>query len=193
MGTMTLLRASIILSGTIFAIVPAAAHEISAIEAIGKLNRVCQAVERAAKPSRAFAVYTDKNYEKPPRWVARRPAKAMVVEELVIFRRDERIRAARLMRTSPSGDWAQYLNYCYRADGTLAYVLAELRSFLGDVRVVDRLYYGADGRRLRKTRRIFDLKTNKPITTNRDFQEMGTLIPKTTRALMRHASPAFGK
>lgn len=193
MGTMTLLRASMILSGTIFAIVPAAAHENSAIEAIDKIAGICRAVEQAAKPSRAFAVYTDEKYEKPPRWVVRRPAKAMVVEELVVFRRGERIRAGRLMRTSPSGDWVQYFDYCYRADGTIAFVLADLRTFLGDVRVVDRLYYAADGRRLRKTRRIFDLKTKKPITAKRDFQEMGTLIPKTTRALMRHASPAFDK
>ena len=117
----------------------------------------------------------------------------MVVEELVLFRRGERIRAARLMRTSPSGDWVQYFDYCYRADGTLAFVIADLRTFLGDVRVVDRLYYGPDGRRLRKTRRIFDLKTKKQITGKSNFQEMDTLTPKTTRALMRHASPAFGK
>ena len=123
----------------------------------------------------------------------RQPAKAMVVEELVLFRRGERIRAARLMRTSPSGDWVQYFDYCYRADGTLAFVIADLRTFLGDVRVVDRLYYDAGGRRLRKTRRIFDLKTKKQITGKSNFQEMDTLTPKTTRALMRHASPAFGK
>ena len=189
----SLFRASIILIGTIFTVVPAAAHEKSAIEAIDKLHGICRAVERAAKPSRAFAVYTDENYKKPPRWVRRQPAKAMVVEELVLFRRGERIRAARLMRTSPSGDWVQYFDYCYRADGTLAFVIADLRTFLGDVRVVDRLYYDAGGRRLRKTRRIFDLKTKKPIAAKRDFQEMGTLIPKTTRALLRHASPAFGK
>ena len=172
---------------------PTAAIEKSSINAIRKVYSSCVAVERAAKPRKVFAVYTDENYSKAPRWVLRRPAKAMVVEELAVYRRGKRIRAAKLMRTSPSGDWAQYLTYCYRADGTLAFVLAELRTFLGDVRVVDRHYFGADGRQIRKTRRIFDLKTNKPITAKRDFQEMGTLIPKTTRALMRHASPAFGK
>lgn len=193
MGPMSLFRALIISFAATFSIVPAAASEKSAIEAIRKAYGVCRAAERAAKPSRAFAVYTDENYNKPPRWVKRQPAKAMVVEELVVFRRGKRIRAARLMRTSPSGDWAQYLSYCYRADGTLAFVLAELRSFLGDVRVVDRLYYAADGRRLRKTRRIFDLKTRKRITGKRDFQERDTLILKTTHALLRHARPAFDK
>ncbi len=170
-----------------------AAHEKSGIKAISKVYGICRAVELAAKPSKAFAVYTDENYNKAPRWVRHRPAKAMVVEELAVYRRGKRIRAAKLMRTSPSGDWAQYLDYCYRADGTLAFVLAELRTFLGDVRVVDRLYYGADGRQLRKTRRIFDLKTMKRITGKRDFQAMDTLIPKTTHALVHHARPAFGK
>ncbi len=193
MGPTSLIRALIISFAAAFTIVPAAASEKSAIEAIRKAYGVCRAAERAAKPSKAFAVYTDDNYSKPPRWVKRRPAKAMVVEELAVFRRGKRIRAARLMRTSPSGDWAQYLSYCYRADGTLAFVLAELRSFLGDVRVVDRLYYGAGGRRLRKTRRVFDLKTKKRITGKRDFQERDTLILKTTRALLRHARPVFGK
>lgn len=172
---------------------PTGAGEKAGIEAIRAVYGVCRSVERAAKPSKAFAVYTDENYTKAPRWVRRRPAKAMVVEELALYRRGKRIRAAKLMRTSPSGDWAQYFDYCYRADGTLAFVLAELRTFLGDVRVVDRLYYGADGRRLRKTRRIFDLKTKKRITGKRSFQARDTLIPKTTRALVRHARPAFGK
>jgi len=193
MGLRTFVYLVWALAGLALAGSPVAAHEKSAIKAIRAVYKVCRAVARTVKPGKAFAVYTDENYNKPPRWVRRAPAKAMVVEDLAVYRRGKRIRAAKLMRTSPSGDWAQYFDYCYRADGTLAFVLADLRTFLGDVRVVDRLYYGTNGRRLRKTRRIFDLKTNKRITGKRDFQEMDPLIPKTTRALLRHARPAFGR
>lgn len=193
MGLRTFVYVVWALAGLAVSSGPTSAHEKSAIEAIRAIYKVCRAVERTAKPGKAFAIYTDENYHKPPHWVRRRPVKATVVEDLAVYRRGKRIRAAKLMRTSPSGDWAQYFDYCYRADGTLAFVLAELRTFLGDVRVVDRLYYGADGHRLRKTRRIFDLKTKKRITGKRDFQEMDQLIPKTTRALLRHARPAFGK
>jgi hypothetical protein len=169
----------------------ATAHDTSGNKGAKNVGDVCLAVERAAKPHKAFAVYTDENYSKPPRWMRHQPAKAMVVEELLLFRRGKRIRAAKLMRTSPSGDWTQYFDYCYRADGTLASVLVELRTFLGDVRVVDKLVFGPDGSQLSKIRRIFDLKTKKPITNKRNFQDREQLIFKTTRALVRHARPVL--
>jgi hypothetical protein len=48
---------------------PTAAIEKSGIKAIRKVYENWRTVERAAKPSKAFAVYTDENYNQAPRWV----------------------------------------------------------------------------------------------------------------------------
>jgi len=70
--------------------------------------------------------------------------------------------AANFMFTSPSGDWAQYINYYFRADGTVAKIAAELNTFYGDISVIRDRYYNSDGKLVKSTRKFLDLKTRKP-------------------------------
>jgi hypothetical protein len=146
-------------------------------------------------PSRsAYAVYTDGDFTKAPRWMRRKPAKATVVETLTVHRAAGKLRLATLGRASPSGDWSQRFEYCYRADGSLAFVLGVLRTFQGRVRVVDRFYYDRSGKRLRKDRRIFDLGSGKRLAPGaRSFNDVKPVILKTTRAVVRYARPALGR
>jgi len=70
---------------------------------------------------------------------------------------------------SPSGDWAQYVYHYFRADGTLAKVESEMRTFNGDLIVIQDFYLGAKGKLLKKTVKYRDLQTQKPIKPTREF------------------------
>ncbi|MBI3910644.1 MAG: J domain-containing protein [Armatimonadetes bacterium] len=62
---------------------------------------------------------------------------------------------------SASGDWAHYITYYYRRDGTLAKLDSELRD-LAYARVVIRTrYYGADGTLIASETRYFDIHTRR--------------------------------
>jgi hypothetical protein len=64
--------------------------------------------------------------------------------------------------SSPSGDWAQYANYYYSADGTLAKLHSELRTFMGDLIVIRDRFYDHTGKLLQEKTRYLDLNTRKP-------------------------------
>lgn len=174
---------------------PAHADVVPAeIVKIRALYEQCQAV-RLVKTNpkvHAVAVYTDGDYTKDPKWVKAAPKDAEVMSEVTAFKSDGKIRSATLFETSPSGDWAQTFDYCYRPDGTLAFILAELRTFRGNVRVVDRLYYNPSGVEIHRVRKYFDLDTKKPITGKTpQFQDLEVRVLKTSGDLVRHASPAL--
>ena len=63
---------------------------------------------------------------------------------------------------SPSRDWAHFVMYYFREDGTLAKIQSRLNTFYGDMTVTREKFYGAKGRLLRTTKRCFDLKSQKP-------------------------------
>ncbi len=82
---------------------------------------------------------------------------------MIIFISDQKLRAADLDLKAPSGDWQQTTSYCFRSDGTLAFVLSILRTFHGNMRVEDRYYFDQTGKTIRLVRSVFDLFTNKPV------------------------------
>ncbi len=64
--------------------------------------------------------------------------------------------------SSPSGDWVKYNFHYFRADGTLALVESDYRTFMGDFRVVRKRYFDTAGKEIHKTTKILDLQSNKP-------------------------------
>jgi hypothetical protein len=62
---------------------------------------------------------------------------------------------------SGSGDWVNYVYHYFRADGSLAKVESDFRSFYGDLIVEQEVYYGANGKQLKKNVHYRDLKTRK--------------------------------
>jgi hypothetical protein len=63
---------------------------------------------------------------------------------------------------SASGDWVKYVNHYFRADGSLALVESDYRTFNGDFMVVRRRYFDPVGRLVSKSVKFLDLKTRKP-------------------------------
>jgi hypothetical protein len=95
---------------------------------------------------------------------------------------------------SGSGDWAHFADHCFRADGTLARVESTLNTFNaglldeefekgneGGVSRIRTKYFDRDGRLLRKTSRLLDLATKKPI--RRSFMDQDDIIFKVMSAL----------
>ncbi len=75
--------------------------------------------------------------------------------------RDGKVLLVKFMFTSPSGDWAHYIDACYRTDGTLARAVAELRTFNGNMRVVRTIYFSTKGRESKSQTSYFDLDNGK--------------------------------
>lgn len=77
--------------------------------------------------------------------------------------------AANFTIFSPSGDWAKYVMHYFRADGSLAKVTSELRTFYGDFIAKRTEYFDAAGRTLKKGTTYRDLMTNKPKKPSKDM------------------------
>lgn len=69
---------------------------------------------------------------------------------------------------SPSGDWAHYVTHYFRADGTLAKVESDYRTFMGDFIILENLYFDKRGKNIKKTVAYKDLRTGKPKQPSKD-------------------------
>jgi hypothetical protein len=72
-----------------------------------------------------------------------------------------RILLVKFMFTSPSGDWAHYVDACYRPDGTLARIVADLRTFNGNIRVVRTIHFSPQGKEIKRQTTFYDLNSGK--------------------------------
>jgi hypothetical protein len=93
-----------------------------------------------------------------------------VYTQAFVWRSDESTFVS-IFYTSPSGDWADYLDLCFRNDGTLARSQSTLNTFNvagpegGDEAPVSRIrtrYFTGRGPAFHTRVRVLDLKTKKP-------------------------------
>lgn len=76
-----------------------------------------------------------------------------------------------ILFTSPSGDWAHYVDYCFRADGSLARITSTLNTFNvnaknDDDSPVSRIrtkHFNPAGELLRSRTRVLSIKSKKPV------------------------------
>jgi hypothetical protein len=72
---------------------------------------------------------------------------------------------------SGSRDWAHFVMYYFREDGTLAKIRAQLNTFYGNISVMREQVYSSSGKLLRKTTRYLDLESQEPRRPTADFQD----------------------
>jgi hypothetical protein len=85
-----------------------------------------------------------------------------------------------------SGDWQQIVEHCFRADGSVAFVLSVLRTFQGNVAVEDRMYFNPHGERIRTLRQVSDLKTNKRLNPREaNFMDRKPQLYRSVEELLR--------
>jgi hypothetical protein len=83
-------------------------------------------------------------------------------EQADVWKREGKVVATNMTFGSPSGDWAHFVTYYFRDDGSVAKIHGELNTFYGDLRVVSDHYYSQDGKLLKTKRLFLDLKTKRP-------------------------------
>jgi|GEM_PF-1339171 len=86
---------------------------------------------------------------------------------------------------SPSGDWAHYVNYYFRDDGSLAKTRAQLNTFYGNMTVIRERFYDLKGRLLSSSQQFLDLETKKKKKPGVDGEFIDEPIPvyRTVKAL----------
>ncbi len=65
---------------------------------------------------------------------------------------------------SESGDWANYVYYYFRQNGTLAKIETEYRTFYGHFVAIQNIYFSPNGKLINKTIKYYDFD-DKPIKT----------------------------
>jgi len=108
---------------------------------------------------------------------------ANLYESAYVWLKDGKVVTARFNFTSPSGDWSHYVNYYFRADGTLAKIHAQLNTFAsakGGVSVIREKFYDTSGKLLHESTRYLDLKTQRP-GKRIDFMDQPIPVYKTVR------------
>jgi hypothetical protein len=90
---------------------------------------------------------------------------------------------------SPSGDWTQYLNHYFRPDGTLAKLRSEMRTFAGNVVLIEELYFDRGGQRIGSKKTYLDLTSNKPKTKSQIAELRETYLDETAFYKTRASLP----
>lgn len=164
-----------------FSFLPIAAQTNKKAE-IKRIEAYCKTVDAFTKryknPQLIYADTSDEN-ESKPKW--RRFASEKVLEN---FREKTEtytiaynwLQRGKIIKSnftlfSSSGDWAQYVYHYFRKDGTLAKAESEMRTFNGDLIIIQDFYFDRNGRLLSKTTKYLDLQTIKPIKPTKEFLE----------------------
>ena len=136
----------------------------------GYTREVDRYVSRHQGECRIFAnVAANKTKEKEDRWRefktqdARNKADAgdNLNENADVCFKDGKVAAAHFMFQSPSRDWAHFVLYYFRADGTLAKLESTLNTFYGHVTARREKYFDAHGKLLQQTEHFYKLGTTR--------------------------------
>ena len=137
-------------------------------------------VEKEGKPHLVIADVSDYSKDENPVWKKYASEtefeKARETEEAYtiayIWKKDSKIVQVNFTYSSPSGDWVEYYFQTYRADGSLAKLDRELRTFMGDI-IVNRIQiYDETGKLIKETKNYRNLDTKKTIKPTDNYQDV---------------------
>lgn len=156
-------------------------YEISAQNkntSIKQIDAYCKTVDASTKRYKnPQLVFADISLTEKPKW--RKFASAATLEKFryrneaytITWQKNGRINHSNFTVSSQSGDWAQYVYHYFRPDGTLAKMESELRTFYGDLIVLQKKYFDQKGKLLSKSIRYKDLRSKKPTKPSKDFMK----------------------
>jgi hypothetical protein len=154
------------------------------------IDGLCDPLTKYAQRSKnvpaIFADVSDPQTDKKARWLRvkdkdeldRRAKNAGLYTQAFVWRQ-ERGTFVSIFFTSPSGDWGEYVDHCFRQDGSLARSEATLNTFNAyredepdaPVSRIRTRYFDSAGRLIRSRKRVVDIKTRKPLKVAFDDQE----------------------
>lgn len=165
---------------------------IASIDAYSKA--VDQFIKRNQKSARIFANVASDSEQAKDNWREFKTEKARdkadtgdnLNENAYVWSRNGKLVGANFTFQSPSRDWAHFVMYYFREDGTLAKTESTLNTFYGNVTIKRNTYYDPNGKALRTTTRYLDLNTQKPIKPKGDFFDEPTPVYPKVSALPFH-------
>ena len=175
------LRYSLLVIGLVAcqsAILSAQTKTTAEVKSIDAYCKTIDAVTAKSKTALIFADTSDyENANAKPKWQKFTSEKALEkfrekIETYSIaynWLKSGKLVASNFTNFSPSGDWTMYVYHIYRADGSLARVKSELRTFQEDYIVIKTQYFNASGKQVSNTMKYFDLTTHKPKKASPDF------------------------
>ncbi|HEY8559482.1 MAG TPA: hypothetical protein VIL74_03690 [Pyrinomonadaceae bacterium] len=168
--------------GGLLAVLPVAAQtrKNAEIKRIDAYVKTLDAFVKNRAPQLIFADTSAYDEDRPPKW--QRFASEKALEKFrgeqsetytVAYNWQQKgsVVKSNFTRFSPSGDWTEYVFHTFRADGSLAFVRSEMRTFNGDLIIIQDFYFDRAGRLLKKSIGYRDLQTQKPIRATRQFLE----------------------
>ena len=166
-----------------------AAPQKEALTAIASYAKsVDQFTKRNAGRRRIFGIVPGEE-DKTDKWAefkyVRQAVQANLHDSAYVWLKGGKVVAAQFSLTSSSGDWYHYVNYYFRADGTLAKINAQLNTFAnpdGGISVVRDKFYSSSGTLLHTATRYRDLKSQKPRKRG-DFMDQPIPVYQTARDL----------
>jgi len=84
-------------------------------------------------------------------------------ENAYVWLKNNKVVGTTFTNQSPSRDWAQYVTYYYRENGTLAKAESTHNTFYGNVTIRRFYYFNSKGKMLKQSVKYYDLNTQKPI------------------------------
>jgi hypothetical protein len=149
----------------------AEAKEPAGAAEVREIYGACKSLEATVKPIEWVETGALQNSGKfGGRWIRRGAFDGGDIWTAVdLYFEGDVLRFAVLGETSPSGDWTQGTEYCFRADGSRAFVFSTLKTFYGSVKAETRKYYDPAGKEIWSRKAKFDLSTGKP--TKNEFMD----------------------
>lgn len=138
------------------------------------------------KNPKVLEIYADVSQTDKPKWKKFRSENALekfrenneVYDIAYVWRKSGKVIAANFTFSSASGDWAHFIFYRFRENGSLAKVEADLRTFYGRMSVSRNFYFDDNGKLLRKTAQYRDISTDKLKKPGEDFIDREVYIFK---------------
>ena len=149
-----------------------AASAQSVASQVKNINAYCKQIDSIQKrrktPELVYANTADEN-SNTDRWRKFASEKALdkfrdgseTYDIAYNWRSGGKLIASNFTHSSPSGDWVNYVNHCFRPDGTVARVETDYRTFMGDFKVVSMRYFNSSGRQISSSIRYLDLQSGK--------------------------------
>jgi hypothetical protein len=142
-------------------------------------NQVERVVNNRRQSFRVFADISSATEDGPSKWKEFRNEAEMdaagtgenLMQQAKVWAVDQKIAVMKLMLTSPSGDWAHFVDYYFRPDGSIAKIRGQLNTFYGNVSVIRSQYYSTSGKLLQSSTSYFDLTTHRRLRKPNFFDQ----------------------
>lgn len=143
------------------------------------------------KPPRIFADIADGNVQGPQMWrefkneEARQKADSgnNLNQNAIVGFKNKRVLVITFTLQSPSRDWAHFITYYFREDGSLAKIDAQLNTFYGHLSVFRERFYSAQGKLLGSREKFISLSSQQETKPTGDFIDEPIPLYKNVRDL----------